>query len=521
MMKLKRIINDSSNNKLVLLNQTTVLIIIMALTKGSSFIRDIILTNTYGASCTSDAFIIALSIPTILVSGLLTALYTSYIPVYKGIFLEDKSRIPAYNTNLIALTLLVSGAIIALYLLLDEKILKLLAAGFDSDTFALAKEMAQILIFCLLFMGTEYILQGYLQANGRFYLVAANTIPLNIITAIGIVLSEKTSPLVMPIFVLVGYAFCILYFGVPAKNSGFRIISKVCLWDSNVLNTIKMTLPIFAGQIIFEINSIVDKSVASTLPTGDVTVMDYAFKVMSISYAVIVNPIATLFFPRITDIVLTNDSIQVKNEVEKTLRIVSLIMFPVMFGVVICAKAIVEVLFFHGAFSMTAVNRTSEALAIYAFSIIPISLRMILEKVFYARKESRRPMYNSFLGIAINIGLDFALVDCWGHKGLAFATTASSIATFAIFLIDIHRTYQELSIRSILLSGLKYCSVSAVIAFAICWMNSAFVLGEGIGMIIVDVLIASLAYVTVLVLLRDELLIGMGRKIICKRGRKS
>lgn len=498
-------LNKDKNHKLnVIANQTIVLIVIMIIVKGVSFLRDIVLTTVYGSSSISDAFIIAVSVPTVLISGIMAALYTSYIPIYKELKNDNETKIPGYNTNLTLLTVFLSAIILIMYLLLEDYVLKLFAFGFDNDTFYITKVMTQIMIFNVLIMGIEYILQGYLQANNKFYLVAANTIPLNLIIIGGIISSKDSTYIIIPISVTVGYIFLLLYFSIPAYKSGFKMSTQVNFKEPSVVRTIKMVIPIFIGQSIFEVNSIVDKSMASLLPTGGVTVMDYSFKVMSISYAIIVNPIATILFPRFADLVVKKDRMLLERTLEKVLEVISLIMFPVMFAIIICSKEIVEILFYHGEFSVTAVERTVEALNIYALSIVPISLRLILEKVFYASQEPITPMLNSFYGIAINIILDIMLVKTWGHQGLAFATSVSVFVTFIVFLLKICNLYRGMNVKKIVCKFVEYGTLSGIAMFISDKFSAWLDLNSNILIVLMNICLASIIYIVILLLIKDK-----------------
>ena len=68
------------------MNKTAVHAIIMVLTtilaKVLGFCRELSLAFSYGASNVSDAYVVAFTLPTILFSGLGTAMLTSYISVY-------------------------------------------------------------------------------------------------------------------------------------------------------------------------------------------------------------------------------------------------------------------------------------------------------------------------------------------------------------------------------------------------------------------------------------------------------
>lgn len=59
-----------------------IVMLMTSLGKMSGFAREIALASKYGAGGTSDAFIIAYTMPTLLLMGIAGAIATTYIPVY-------------------------------------------------------------------------------------------------------------------------------------------------------------------------------------------------------------------------------------------------------------------------------------------------------------------------------------------------------------------------------------------------------------------------------------------------------
>ena len=480
----------------------------MFVSKVVAFGRDIILTSCYGATYISDAFLVSISIPTVLFSGVVTALYTCYIPFYKEMQEKNKAKVRSFNGNLITVVFILSCVLIGFCWLFDDAILKVFAVGFDAAAFQLAKEMFHIMALVMVFMGITYILQGYLQANESFYLVGAMTIPTNLIIAFSIWFSSNDTLLYMAWGTVLGYAVYIPYFGIPAYKKGFRFRPNINLHDEDMKRILFMIIPVFVGQIIFEINSMVDKSVASLLPAGGITALDYSFKVMSMIHASLVAPIATIIYPRFAGYVVEEKEADLKRVLTTVLRMVEIVVFPVVGGVIVLAKPIIELLFFRGAFTSEAVQLTSESLIAYAGCAIPISLRIICEKVFYARKETKITMLNSMGGIAVNIILDIVLVRSLAHVGLALATTVSSFVTLLLFLLSLHRRIGNFGGREILLTGCKAGIGALIMSLCLVFLNQVMGTWGIILRLVVSVTTGTVIYALVMVILQEKLLIN-------------
>lgn len=400
------------------------------LAKLSSFARDIVLSFAYGAGSTSDAYLVAASIPTVLFTGILTAIYTSYIPMYHEIRVEDKEKINKYTSNVLNAVMVLAALVVIIFLLFRNEVVYLFAAGFEDETFNLTVTLSSISIFAILFMSVLYVLQGFLQANNRFYLVAVFMVPVNLIIAVGIGMSYYYSnKLLMAGAIVVAYALVIPVFWLQSRKSGFRYIPYLNVKDTYLQKTILAVLPIFAGQMLAEINNIVDKNMASRLPSGYVTALDYGFKVAAMVYGILAWPIATMIYPKLSAYLSEGKGDEAKATVRKSMELIGVIIIPVTLIVAVLAKPIIELFFYRGAFTEESVNITAQALAVYVISAIPIGYRTVLEKAYYAMRETKKTVIFSTLGIIVNIVLDILLLTTWRHIGLAFATTCSCFVT--------------------------------------------------------------------------------------------
>ena len=166
------------------MNKTAVHAVIMVLTtilaKVLGFCRELSLAFSYGASNVSDAYVVAFTLPTILFSGLGTAMLTSYISVYTDLQQNHPSEEKPFHNQVITMSFLLSMLFVAVFLALRYPIVRLFALGFTGEQLDLAVNLSSIMIASLLFLGIGYIIQGYLQMKGRFFAVGMVSVPLNI-----------------------------------------------------------------------------------------------------------------------------------------------------------------------------------------------------------------------------------------------------------------------------------------------------------------------------------------------------
>ena len=166
------------------MNKTAVHAIIMVLTtilaKVLGFCRELSLAFSYGAGSVSDAYVVAFTLPTILFSGLGTAMLTSYISVYTDLQQNHPGEEKPFHNQVITMSFLLSVGFIAVFMALRYPIVRLFALGFEGSQLDLAVNLSSVMIASLIFLGVGYILQGYLQMKGCFFTVGMVSVPLNI-----------------------------------------------------------------------------------------------------------------------------------------------------------------------------------------------------------------------------------------------------------------------------------------------------------------------------------------------------
>jgi len=121
------------------LNGTAVNAVILIITtlfaKVLGFGRELSLAYVYGATGISDAYIVAYSIPTIIFSGLGTAILTSYIPIYTELAHgNDTQKLKKFHNSVISIVILLSIIIIGVFLIFARQIVRLFAVGFSGET---------------------------------------------------------------------------------------------------------------------------------------------------------------------------------------------------------------------------------------------------------------------------------------------------------------------------------------------------------------------------------------------------
>ncbi|HLS54153.1 MAG TPA: lipid II flippase MurJ, partial [Tissierellaceae bacterium] len=225
---------------------------------------------------------------------------------------------------------------------------------------------------------------------------------------------------------------------------------------------IYLSLPIFVGVAINDINAIVDKRLASYLVKGSISALNYANKLKSLILSIFISAITTVVYPMLSREVSDENMDGVKKIINYGVDLIFLITIPATVGIVILAEPIVKVAFQKGEFDSLATMMTAQALLFYSISIVISALRSLVTRVYYSLHDTKTPTINSAITVATNIVFNLILMGPMGHAGLALATSISITPSTIWMYYRLRNKIGNLGLKSHLTNGLKISAISLV-----------------------------------------------------------
>lgn len=399
------------------------------LSKILGFGRELALASAYGTSSYSDAYLVALNIPIIIFAGIGSALATSYIPLYHNVTEKyDEERASKFTNNIINIITIISFIILILGFVFTKEIVKLFAIGFTGDTLQLTVNFTRILFLGIIFMGINYIITSYLQLKGNFIIPALIGLPNNIIIITSIFLSARFNNIYILVWgTLIGTLSQFLFQLPSAYKKGYKYSLNLDIKDEFINKMLFLVIPVFVGSYVNQINTLVDRSLASTLSVGSISALNYSNRLVGFVIGIFVMAISTAVYPMISKMASIGDKENFNKSIVKAINAVVLVVLPISVGAMVLSDPITKILFERGAFDSKATDATAVALFYYSIGIIGYALNDILGKIFYSLQDTKTPMLTSFFSVVINISLNLILIRYMAHAGLALATSISGI----------------------------------------------------------------------------------------------
>ncbi len=483
-----------------------VLMIITVFSKLTGLFREVILSYYYGTSNISDAYLIASTIPTVIFSFIGTGIVTGFIPIYEEIKKNNgENECLSYVNNLTNILLIIVTIIVGVILIFTESIVFVFASGFDLETFNIAVTFTRISIFGTYFTAMVFLFNGFLQANGKYNITSLIGLPLNIIVIISIYFSKYFNLNWLPYGIVISVAGQLLLLIPSIKNSGFKYNLTLNFNDYRIKKLIKISTPVILGVSIYQINVLVDRTMASRIVLGGISALNYSNNIIGFVQGIFVLSITTVSYPMLSKYITNKNFYEVKRTLKESINLIMLLVIPASIGCMIFSKEIVNLIFGRGAIDNLGLKLTSDAFFMYSIGMIAYGLKEGTSKVFYAMQDSKTPMRNSAIGFLLNIVLNLVLSKIMGVSGLALATSLSAIFTTILLFISLRNKIGPFGLNQLVVFFIKILLASSIMGVIVKLLYSylIYVISNNISLII-SMIIGVISYFIIIYFMKIE-----------------
>ena len=481
------------------------MVVFTLLAKMLGFVRELLLSYFFGATGMSDAYLISQTIPGTIFQFVGTGLTTCFIPVYYKVLREhDRDECDTFTNKVLTMVLSFSTVIMALVWLFTPVIVKIFASGFTGNTLEMAIVFTRIGICSLYFSSVIYVYSSYLQANNVFSITAAAAIPNSLAIIVSIVLGACWNILALSIGSTLATAIQMAFLWIPVHKLNFRLRLNFHWKDSYLQYFFSLMGPVILGVSVNEINTLLDRTIASQVAIGGISALTYANSLVMLVQGGFAQPVATVFYPRLTKSITEGNHKAAQTDFHAALQVLLVFLLPVTIGFIILSNDITMAFFGRGAFDQNASVLTSTALSFYAIGIVFVGVRELLARYYYAYGNTKIPMLNAAIGMVVNITLNLTLSRVIGIGGLALATSVAAIVTVILMWCQCGRLSSD---SKIILNWMEVGKIliAAIVMGGVVQLGQKLILQSGILKLVVLILIGMISYGTMILLLRVKI----------------
>jgi putative peptidoglycan lipid II flippase len=389
------------------------------------FVREVLVAAFLGAGPISDAFFVALRLPNMFRSLFAEGAFSAaFVPLFAGkIAGEGRQAARTFAEDALAVLLVALLLFLIAGEMLAPWILDVLAPGFRADPgkFALAVDLTRIMFPYLLFISLTALQGGVLNSLERFAANAFTPVLLNLfLIAVLLGVRPLTGEALAWAVTAAGLAQ-FLWLMLSCAQAGMSLSLPRPRLSPQVKRLLRVMLPGVFGAGVMQINLVVSTAMASLLPTGTVSYLNYADRLNQLPLAVLGIAVGTAILPPLSRQVRLGDDAGAIATQNRGLELALLLTLPAAIALALAAEPILAVLFQHGRFTAADTAATAPALAAYAAGLPAFVIVKVMAPGYFARQDTKTPVKIAALTMAINVVLTLALGLALAQLGIALA----------------------------------------------------------------------------------------------------
>nr|WP_237072560.1 murein biosynthesis integral membrane protein MurJ [Pseudaestuariivita rosea] len=400
------------------------------------FIRDIMIAAYLGSGPVAEAFLIAFSLPNMFRRFFAEGAFNmAFVPMFsKKLEGGDDPEGFARDAFTGLATVLIVFTVIAL--LTMPYLVLAMASGFQGDErFDLAVFYGRIAFPYILFISLAALLSGVLNATGRFAAAAAAPVLLNILFISAMVFAGAMDIAIGDALAwtvpLAGIAQMALVW-VAAKRAGFKLTLKRPRLTPELKRLAIIAAPAALAGGVVQLNLLIGRQVASFFD-GAIAWLNYADRLYQLPLGVVGIAIGVVLLPDLSRRLRANDTEGGQNAYNRAAEVSLALTIPAAVALIAIPLPLISVLFQRGAFGPEDAAAAALAVAVYGVGLPAFVMQKVLQPLFFAREDTKRPFYYALGSLIVNAVLAIGLAPIVGFIAAAIGTSLAAWAM--VFLL--------------------------------------------------------------------------------------
>ena len=421
------------------------------------FARDMLIAAVLGASPMADAFFLALRLPNmfrrLFGEGAFNA---AFVPAFTAaLTLDGPAKARALAARMSTLMALWLSLLVVVGMIFMPQIMTVLTPGLVDEPlrFGLVVELSRITFPYLLFICLTALVSGVLNAADKFALAAGAPLLFNLCAIVSLFaltpfVATPAHALAWGTMVSGVMQLAVVVWAAYKVGLGFPLISFPRITE-DAKQVLRRMVPGVLGASVTQLNLAIDMFIASWLPVGAISYLNYADRLVQLPLGVVGAAMSTALLPVLSRQLRGGKPLAAHRSMNRAIELSLALTLPASIALIVTAEPIIAVLFQRGAFTAEKVAATAPALAAYAAGLPAFVLIKSLAPGFFARGDTATPVKIGIITVAFNLGLNLLLTPHLQHVGIALATALSSWANAGMLALVLARRGQWVADRQL------------------------------------------------------------------------
>ena len=423
-----------------------------AISRVFGFARDMLLARVLGAGLAADAFQLAFTLPNtfrrLFAEG---AFSVAFVPMYSRALHGEGGEEAAekFAGDVLAVFVWVLLAFSALAMIAMPGIVWLLAGEYQSvpGKFELSVSLSRITFPYLGLISLVAMLSGLLNARSRFGPGAFAPVFLNLVLISGILIGgwlrgptgdDGVVAYALAIAVSLAGVVQLAYLAWATRRAGVRLKLTLPRLTPEVKRLGMLILPATFGAGIYQISQFVDTFFATQLPQGSLTLLKLADRLNQMPLGIVGIALGTAILPMLSRHIHSGAAAEAQRLQTQAFEMATLLTLPAAAALAVCAPAFTAAFFVGGKFTAAHGAIMAQIVVALVAGLPAYVIVKILNPGFFAREDTRTPVWTALISLVFNIVLNVFVVRRFGIVGLAAATACSASLNCLLLYAILH-----------------------------------------------------------------------------------
>ena len=433
---------------------TVIMIIGLFFSKGSSFLRNILVAHVFDTTY-RDAFIAAFLIPDFFFALLVGGSIQSAITPTLSRAIEQKTLKKTWKGVSVFGTWMsvILASVIRFGEIFSNQLYKIFYQGENPEVVRLAGNMARALYPQIFFMMLAALCIGVLNAYKKFGSTAFGPTIYNIGVLIAIIALGASRPdsLYMTGVGIMAAAMVFFIFQLyMGRREVIHYKPSLDTHNPEFRRLLKLAVPILISASIVQINILLLNSFASRFDEGSIYALNNASTLWQLPYGIFAVGIGNVMLPSLAGYYSTKKYKDVSDLLSRSIKNALFLAVPCA-GIFLILRFDLVKAVYQWSSSYTDENAKMAAMFLigYCASIVLQSVIFILNQAYYAIENTRFPLFAGIVSMIVNFGLCFLFVSIgMGPMSITIAYSISCAVRLVLLAVVFNR-YKRMAPKNI------------------------------------------------------------------------
>ncbi|MCX5494895.1 murein biosynthesis integral membrane protein MurJ [Kaistia dalseonensis] len=413
------------------------------------FVRDMFMAAALGTGPVADAFLVAFRFPNLFRRLFAEGAFSSaFIPLFaRKLEGEGVEEAKQFGSEALSALFAVLIALTVVALIAMVPLMYIMAPGFVSDPakFDMTVLLTRIAFPYLTLISLLALYSGVLNARGHFMAAAMAPAFLNVVfvSALAYILlshHENTAEagILLSWATLVGGVLQLGVVMIAAWRDGMLLKLRWPRITPGVRRLTALAIPGLIAGGVTQINIVIGTMIASFAP-GAIAILGYADRLYQLPLGIVGATIAVVMLPDLARHLRGGRDDLAHHTQNRSLEFAMALTLPAAIALFVLAKPIVQVIYQRGEFGPADTLATAHTLMAFAVGLPAFVLIKVFSPGFFAREDTKTPMWFAGVGVAVNIIGSIILFPSLTYVGIAIATTLSGWVNAFLLGLSLHR----------------------------------------------------------------------------------